>query len=96
MVGYMKFKVGDNVVVIGGEDYDEYCFKNNRHNITGKNAKVRDVHEDSKYPYILKLGEYEESGFREDELDYARYRYTRLAEKMFPEGHREGDWWILK
>ena len=30
-----------------------------------------------------------------EEMEHARVKYTRLAEKIYSKGYKEGEWWIL-
>jgi hypothetical protein len=87
-----KFKVGDRVKII-----------TKGHSQEGKVYKVREVFEERTFRakhYALtdssnvKHGDLFEIYFDKD-LEYDRVKYTKLAEKIYPNGKREGDWWLL-
>ena len=106
----MKFKVGDKVRVIESIDGNEGLGligtigkSSKKDTITLVFGKVdeNDYPEDFLYldadGIYGEIGDYVSNGyFFEDQLEIAMYKYTRLAEKMFPDGYKEGDWWILK
>jgi hypothetical protein len=97
----MKFKVGDKVKF---KD-KPYLFKILMEDTYGFLLEDLDVSPDCwklsnssvwTHEHSIKAGTmiYNEYGQSSD-LELAKYKYTRLAEKLFPKGHKEGDWWIL-
>jgi hypothetical protein len=96
----MKFKVGDKVRVI----LSRIDFKD--HYIGSSGNIINNEYEgENRWLIYFENEELNESYerdyscsswvFFDDELELVRYKYTRLAEKLFPKGHKEGDWWIL-
>lgn len=86
-----KFKIGDEVrvfkVVVESEQYD----------IIGKSGViVRHLTNREHFDWDVDFGDGGVLSVSEEEIEFMRYKYTRLAEKMFPKGHREGDWWVLE
>jgi hypothetical protein len=92
-----KFKVGDKVLVVGSDSLTRYYLNFGLFDRTGLVGVVKFVRNRERNMYLIQFNdEIDGMKFAESELEFARYKYTRLAEKMFPKGHREGDWWVLE
>lgn len=90
------FKVGDKVVIVESKELLKYY--GNGKGIVGLEGVIIKYIKDRKNPYTVKLEgnkwEYPEY-YSEHELKHVKVAYTRLAEKLYPKGHREGEWWYL-
>lgn len=94
----MKFKVGDIVSYSNGDvctilmlnDSDQlYKYVLSPYNHT------RNSWFDESGSYLEGVYIYQMLG-SDNDLEHHRVRYNRLAKKLYPNGYKEGEWWILK
>ena len=83
----LKFKKGDRVVII--EEGNEY----------GKLSTIKSVRSDSTEYSIILDQENDKLNYglyKPEHIKHHRVTYTKLAEKMYPKGKRDGKYWILQ
>ena len=84
----MKFKVGDIIKVVEGP------------HPVGEVWKIRRVDRDRDFGVIYYLNNSKDSDscypfYNNYNIKHHRVNYTKLAEKMYPKGHKDGDFWVL-
>ena len=86
----MDFKVGDKVKIVKSTHPDVKCLVNKVYFIEGIDTRgfggiPCKIHLIGVAPWVLP-----------EELAPLSVKYTELAAFMYPNGHREGDRWVLK
>jgi hypothetical protein len=96
-----KFKVGDVVTLRKDSKY----YKHNdlyAHICDKGSGTILEIYDDyTTHIYGIKWnsmpeGEhgYTDCSLREVDIEI-KYKYTRLAEKVYPKGYKDGKWWVL-
>lgn len=92
----MKFKVGDKVRIVQSPELVAYY--GGTTGTIGAEGEVINYREGANNPYVVEFEkrlQFQAEYYSEHELEHLRVRYNRLAEKLYPKGYRDGDWWYL-
>ncbi len=91
----MKFKIGDEIIVKRIDiEGDAVHYNNLVDRCLNQKGIIVEIKPNRKHKYSVKIDE-KTTYFSEHEIEHTKVNYTRLAEKMYPKGHRDGKYWVL-
>ena len=95
----MKFKIGDKVRVVAVTTGAKGSIQNWLEEKGIKTGDIYTVESFDECYYMEEMCPHDDMvqvQLYPHEIELARFKYTELAEFMYPNGYKEGEWWILK